>query len=177
MNFGHYTTRGAALAVDLVNALKEHGMRNRPSVLSPQAAWHPDSAERLRDIAVRLRVAFTADDVAEGADAVNELLASLPLTPRLSGHDEQPAHLHYAPRDADPVTRLACNATMAVAAVISEHGISRLNLCAASACGTAFVDTSRNGRRRFCSTACANRVHVAAHRRRAQLERDQMSGP
>ena len=30
------------------------------------------------------------------------------------------------------------------------------------------VDTSRNGRRRFCSLACANRVNVAAHRARAE---------
>ena len=28
------------------------------------------------------------------------------------------------------------------------------------------VDTSRNGRRRYCSTRCANRVYVAEHRER-----------
>ncbi|WP_218158630.1 CGNR zinc finger domain-containing protein [Streptosporangium canum] len=33
-------------------------------------------------------------------------------------------------------------------------------------CDVAYVDTSRNGRRRFCSTRCSNRVYVADHRRR-----------
>jgi predicted RNA-binding Zn ribbon-like protein len=30
-----------------------------------------------------------------------------------------------------------------------------------------FVDTSKNGRRRFCSTRCQSRVKAAAHRSRA----------
>ncbi|WP_456236959.1 CGNR zinc finger domain-containing protein [Actinomadura physcomitrii] len=30
-----------------------------------------------------------------------------------------------------------------------------------------YVDTSRNGKRRFCSTACQNRVKTAAFRARA----------
>ncbi|MDP9841773.1 CGNR zinc finger domain-containing protein [Streptosporangium lutulentum] len=33
-------------------------------------------------------------------------------------------------------------------------------------CGMAYVDTSRNGRRRFRTTRCANRVYVADHRSR-----------
>ncbi|MEO3867710.1 CGNR zinc finger domain-containing protein [Nonomuraea sp. B12E4] len=33
-------------------------------------------------------------------------------------------------------------------------------------CQVVYVDTSRNGRRRFCSPGCANRVNVAAHRAR-----------
>ncbi|GAA5119647.1 CGNR zinc finger domain-containing protein [Pseudonocardia adelaidensis] len=36
-------------------------------------------------------------------------------------------------------------------------------------CGTVFVDTSRNGRRRFCSARCANSTHVADHRKRRRL--------
>ncbi|HLU95849.1 MAG TPA: CGNR zinc finger domain-containing protein, partial [Thermobifida alba] len=42
-----------------------------------------------------------------------------------------------------------------------------LGCCARDGCRTVFVDTSRNGRRRFCSVTCANRVNVAAHRARA----------
>ncbi|MGY4099847.1 CGNR zinc finger domain-containing protein [Nocardia sp. R16R-3T] len=48
-------------------------------------------------------------------------------------------------------------------------------------CGSVFVDTSRNGRRRFCSTRCSNRVHVAQHRGADRLgigqprSRDQLS--
>ena len=44
----------------------------------------------------------------------------------------------------------------------------RLHQCEAEVCGTFFVDTSRAGRRRWCSSAtCGNRVRVAAHRDRA----------
>ncbi|MFC6935784.1 CGNR zinc finger domain-containing protein [Actinomadura yumaensis] len=35
-------------------------------------------------------------------------------------------------------------------------------------CDRVYVDTSRNGTRRFCSTACQNRVKTAAFRARAQ---------
>ncbi|GAA3859468.1 CGNR zinc finger domain-containing protein [Saccharothrix violaceirubra] len=44
----------------------------------------------------------------------------------------------------------------------------RLHQCEAEVCGSYFVDTSRAGRRRWCSSAtCGNRVRVAAHRSRA----------
>lgn len=36
--------------------------------------------------------------------------------------------------------------------------------CRRDGCGTAFLDTSRNGLRRFCSLRCANQVNVASHR-------------
>lgn len=167
MEFGHYTTQGATLAADLVNALQGNGMRQRPAVMPAAAEWTAATADRLRDVAEHLRQAFTADDDAEAAATLNDLLSNLPITPRLSTHDGKPAHLHYAPDEADAVTRIACNATMAVTTIISEHGVGRLSLCASPSCSTAFVDTSRNGQRRFCAPACANRTHVAAHRRRA----------
>lgn len=167
MEFGHYTTQGAAVAADLVNALQSDGMHDRPAALPAAAEWTTASATRLRDVAGHLRRAFATDDHAEAAAALNDLLSDLPITPRLSTHDGRPAHLHYAPPDSDPVLRIVCNAAMAVTAIISEHGVGRVGLCASPSCRTAFVDTSRNGRRRFCSPACANRTHVAAHRRRS----------
>jgi predicted RNA-binding Zn ribbon-like protein len=33
-------------------------------------------------------------------------------------------------------------------------------------CAVAFTDSSRNGRRKFCSVRCANQVNVARHRGR-----------
>ena len=47
------------------------------------------------------------------------------------------------------------------------HGAGeRLRACGRAGCGVVFVDTSRNGRRRFCSVRCANQVNVANHRLR-----------
>lgn len=43
----------------------------------------------------------------------------------------------------------------------------RLHQCEAENCGSFFLDTSRAGRRRWCSaTSCGNRARVAAHRQR-----------
>lgn len=48
----------------------------------------------------------------------------------------------------------------------------RLKRCEGSRCALLFVDTSRSGRRRWCSMErCGNRAKVAAHRRRRK-ERD-----
>jgi len=44
----------------------------------------------------------------------------------------------------------------------------RLGVCTAPHCDRVYVDTSRNGSRRFCSTACQNRGKAAAfHERHA----------
>ncbi len=44
---------------------------------------------------------------------------------------------------------------------------ARLKRCEGSRCALLFVDTSRSGRRRWCSMErCGNRAKVAAHRRR-----------
>lgn len=42
----------------------------------------------------------------------------------------------------------------------------RLGVCTAERCDRVYVDTSKNGTRRFCSTACQNRVKAAAFRAR-----------
>jgi predicted RNA-binding Zn ribbon-like protein len=42
----------------------------------------------------------------------------------------------------------------------------RLGICSAPSCDRVFVDTSRNGTKRFCTTACQNRVKAAAFRAR-----------
>ncbi|WP_222440972.1 CGNR zinc finger domain-containing protein [Streptomyces sp. BK340] len=40
----------------------------------------------------------------------------------------------------------------------------RLGVCALDSCRTAFADTSRNGRRAYCSARCANTDAVRRHR-------------
>ena len=42
----------------------------------------------------------------------------------------------------------------------------RLGVCTAPRCDRVYVDTSRNGTRRYCSTSCQNRVKTAAFRAR-----------
>ncbi|AXT86973.1 hypothetical protein C6I20_15860 [Aeromicrobium sp. A1-2] len=40
----------------------------------------------------------------------------------------------------------------------------RLGVCGAPGCTTAFIDTSRNGRRAYCTARCGNAVAVRRHR-------------
>jgi predicted RNA-binding Zn ribbon-like protein len=51
--------------------------------------------------------------------------------------------------------------------VLGGARAARLKRCEGSRCSLLFVDTSRSGRRRWCSMErCGNRAKVAAHRRR-----------
>lgn len=53
------------------------------------------------------------------------------------------------------------------AEILAEGRHARLHVCANPACGLFFYDTSRTGRRRWCSMArCGNRHKVAAFARR-----------
>ena len=54
---------------------------------------------------------------------------------------------------------------MALTALVKDE-LSRLSVCADDTCGGLVLDLSRNRSRRYCSTACGNRVAVAAYRAR-----------
>lgn len=89
-----------------------------------------------------------------------------PISVRID--DDSPDRLVVIPGE-DPGTtdsvlhRIAADA----ASVTTGAPASRLRQCAAHTCGTFFLDTSRAGNRKWCSSAsCGNRVRVAAHRDR-----------
>lgn len=119
----------------------------------------------LADLAVlaeELAAVFGGPDPRE---EVNRLLARVELRPHLTDHDDRGHHLHYEAATAGLVERVRANTLMGLAVLLcDEH--ERIGTCDAERCERAWVDTSRNARRRFCSTACANRTHVAAHRAR-----------
>ena len=62
--------------------------------------------------------------------------------------------------------RYAANAVMGLAVLVTQLGLDRLGICAAAGCRNAFVDTSTNRSRRYCSDRCATRANVAAYRAR-----------
>ena len=53
---------------------------------------------------------------------------------------------------------------LACAVVLGGDLYDRLGVCTAPRCDRVYVDTSRNGTRRYCSTSCQNRVKTAAFR-------------
>jgi predicted RNA-binding Zn ribbon-like protein len=115
----------------------------------------------------RLSPAFGERDLDTLVGVVNGLLADSASRPYISRHHGRPPHIHYAHEDDDAVTRTRAFTAAGVAHVLCLDP-ARLGRCDNDGCDVVYVDTSRNGRRRFCSTRCATRVHVADHRSRVQ---------
>jgi predicted RNA-binding Zn ribbon-like protein len=134
-------------------------------VHEPTVSWRQVRA--LEPWAGCLRTVFEADTEAERAQRADALLLAADCRPRLVRHaDGMPFHLHYAPVRAGLAARVRALTAGGLAHVIDDGSGFRLRVCQRAGCGTAFLDVSRNGRRRFCSLRCANQVNVANHRLR-----------
>ncbi len=175
VHFNHYGGTAAQLAAALVNAPAT--VAGYQAVVDeytqPTSAVSTEHAAALADWADRLRAVFAnpgpdpdrADpDLDRRVDAINALLAVAASRPFVSRHDGLAPHLHYAGVADDIVTRLRARTAAGLAHLLCEDGPDRFGCCRRAGCGAVFVDTSRNGRRRFCSLRCANRVRVAEHR-------------
>ncbi|WP_406674145.1 CGNR zinc finger domain-containing protein [Nonomuraea sp. N2-4H] len=128
----------------------------------------PAELRRLRD---ELAAVFgAAGDERAVAARLNALLERYPVRPQLTDHDGSGWHLHLA---EDP----AATAVMGLAAVVAELGVDRLGRCQDARCGRAFLDTSSNRSRRYCSARCASRANVAAYRARRREGVLPTSGP
>jgi predicted RNA-binding Zn ribbon-like protein len=170
MQFNTYTAAGATIACWLANNPEPH-----PAALAEVLAGHdvhepvPTAAQAraLRSWACRLRAIFDAEALAEKAAQADALLVTARCTPRLVSHGRgHPYHLHYAPVQTDLASRVKALTAAGLAHLIDGGSGGRLRSCQRAGCGTAFIDTSRNGRRKFCSVRCANQVNVARHRAR-----------
>jgi predicted RNA-binding Zn ribbon-like protein len=175
VDFDRYANTAGELAADLVNLLvvdEEAPAADEGAVRALLDAYDLDlqvataPMEEYRDLARRLHAVFAAPNLDAAVVRLNDLLAATPMAPRISTHGDRGPHLHVEPRDASTVQRLRANCLMGLAAVLCDGGRLRLGTCDADGCGKVFVDTSRNARRRFCSTRCSTRHHVAAHRAR-----------
>ena len=130
----------------------------------------------LRPLRDRLRAVFEAVDAGrprQAVDRLNALLVDHPIRPQISGHDDSDWHLHLTER-GDVAARYAANAVMGLAVLVTQLGLDRLGICAAAGCRNAFVDTSTNRSRRYCSDRCATserRGLPRAQSSRAQLPR------
>jgi predicted RNA-binding Zn ribbon-like protein len=122
-----------------------------------------------------LRAEFTQvfSAAAEGDDAgaarlLNALLIRHPVHPELVRHDGPRWHMHLT--DGGSVAdRYAAAATIGLATVVTEYGMSRLGICAIAACQCAFIDASTNASRRYCSDHCTARATVTAFRTRGSV--------
>jgi predicted RNA-binding Zn ribbon-like protein len=102
----------------------------------------------------------------EAVDIVNEVLETANAVPRLVRHGSYDWHIHAVPNDAPLAVRIQIEAAMGMVDVIRSDETSRLGVCADDSCDDVVLDLSRNRRKRYCSTTCANRNAVAAYRSR-----------
>ncbi|MCA6093758.1 CGNR zinc finger domain-containing protein [Streptomyces sp. SCA3-4] len=134
---------------------------------------------RLRSVRGRLRAVFEAaaeGDETRAVDLLNALLMEFPVSPQISGHeyrdeDGRPKwHMHIADHAANAGATYTATASMGLAVHLTEYGVDRLGICQATPCRNAYLDTSTNRSRRYCSDRCATRANVAAYRARKRLE-------
>ncbi len=180
----------ADYAVRLVNSERpergEDGLTSAEAVrtlfgASRQAARRAGDADvtRLRAVRARLRAVFEAadeGDEARAVDLLNALLLEFPVSPQISGHGEQDAagrahwHMHLAEHAANASAVYAATACMGLAIRLTDLGVDRLGICRSAPCRNAYIDTSTNRSRRYCSDRCATRANVAAYRARKRQE-------
>ncbi|MET8616487.1 CGNR zinc finger domain-containing protein [Streptomyces albidoflavus] len=150
---------------------------------STQAARRATEADvtRFRSVRGRLRAVFEAaaeDDQQQAVHLLNALLLEFPVSPQISGHGALDAegrpdwHMHLADHPSNATSGYAAIAAMGLAFHLTEFGADRLGLCEASPCRNAYLDTSTNRSRRYCSDRCATRANVAAYRARKRRESD-----
>jgi predicted RNA-binding Zn ribbon-like protein len=111
-------------------------------------------------------VAASSGDAEEVVTRVNHLLSKYPVSPHIAGHDSQSWHLHVAERGSSVSALVTAECIMGLAMLVVDYGPTRLGICSADRCDSAFVDTSPNKSRRYCSDRCSSRANVAAYRAR-----------
>ncbi|MCG5221152.1 CGNR zinc finger domain-containing protein [Streptosporangium sp. KLBMP 9127] len=124
-----------------------------------------DALRELRDELMTVFESAAAGDEHDVVDRLNSLLIRHPVHPQISGHDGESWHMHLTEggRVAD---KYAVGAVMGLATLVTDLGVDRLGVCQAAPCRRAFLDTSSNRSRRYCSERCASRANVAAYRAR-----------
>ncbi|HET6699430.1 MAG TPA: CGNR zinc finger domain-containing protein [Nocardioidaceae bacterium] len=142
-------------------ALSGNG-RERPSVTRADAAALAAHAATMRGVFESAH----RGDVAAAAAVLNELLVHTGARPQLDTLPGGAWHVHFHGTDDGLATGWAAGCATGLALAIGSNLAGRLGVCLADRCDRVYVDTSKNASRRFCSTACQNRVKAAAHRAR-----------
>jgi predicted RNA-binding Zn ribbon-like protein len=178
-----YIDAGVLVSIDLVNELALAHAYGKPAaeaspmtVLAHVLAIDPPSVKALKkrhapgfiEFARRMRQVFAAlhlDDVDAAADRINALLSAHPAHPYLA-KEGGVWRLHHHPVDVALLPMWIAICAEAVARMIGTGNAHRLGTCDAVDCERVFFDGSKNATRRYCCTACQNRVKTAAFRLR-----------
>ena len=172
MDLGYFGD-GAQLAADLVNTHSWFSGRERLNGVEDVRAFlqsrgqsqRVNKAElpKLFALRDRLREIFAAGDGELTRRRLNALLADFPTRPQLAGDDPG---VTFEPIGSDATSWIGAHAALGLAFFIATHGPNRLGICDASDCADAYVDSSKNSNKRYCSGGCARLESVRAFRER-----------
>jgi predicted RNA-binding Zn ribbon-like protein len=179
VEFDSYVDAGLFVAIDLVNEFAgdaRPGGEADVEALARILAVDPPSVDALRaeDVAGFVDLAGALAQIVDALDTgdhdcaarrLNVLLAEHPAHPHLAFEGGR-WRLHHHSSDAAVVPMWTSICAERLAHLIGIDEARRVGRCAAPGCGRAYLDQSKNGSRRFCSTTCQNRVKAAAFRRR-----------
>ncbi|MET9881759.1 CGNR zinc finger domain-containing protein [Streptomyces sp. NPDC006430] len=154
----------------LAALLARHG--ERPADLA-EGVFTETAAAELRAAARRMAAVLVETDEDRAAGALNDLFEQYGARPRLTRHDGHPWHLHVdRGQGAGWGEWFLASGALALSQLLTEHGRIVWGACAAAGCGRFFLGTGPGSARRYCSTTCATRARVAAHRQRKRAERE-----
>jgi predicted RNA-binding Zn ribbon-like protein len=155
------------LAAWLVTHVGEAASPLLQPLTPPEGRLLLDEARRLRrDVGVLVTTYARSGTLDEGgAYGVNRFLEACPRSPRLVTAGGRPVLVERI-QSAGELAALGPIAD-AAARLVCTFAPDRIRACASDGCGAWFVDTSKGGRRRWCSmAACGNRTKASAHRSR-----------
>jgi predicted RNA-binding Zn ribbon-like protein len=172
VQFNHDNAVRVALAVELVNTWAPDGrapatleeLLHRHAILRPTVTV--GAAQQLDAWSGRLRTVFEAVGVDARCEQINVLLDAAAGRTHLSTHDGRRPHFHWAAEGDTLVSRVKAVTAGGLAVFTVEAEGMRLGVCAREDCTAVFADTSRNGRRAYCSARCGNYAAVHRHRDR-----------
>jgi predicted RNA-binding Zn ribbon-like protein len=178
---GNPKESGADLAVALVNTWDtfddphEHlvGLDDLRLFLKlvgrPQAARVADEADliELKELRDRLGRVFETRDVREAARVLNEIAEQARAVPRLERVGGDWA-IRFGPDERAITAHVGATTAAALIEIVRAHGLTRFGTCAAAPCTGAFIDRTKNRRKRYCCELCADRAAQQHHRARTR---------
>lgn len=160
-----YPAPEPAALVGVVGESLSTGGRVAPRLTRAQAAVLVGTAAD----AHRIFTLVDAGELGPAAGAVNDLMGRFGTRPQLDPDDLVPGggvQLHFHGYDDTLEVGWSAGIAAGLAAVLGSDLAGRTGVCTAPACDRVYVDLSRNNQKRFCSSACQNRVKAAAFRAR-----------
>ncbi|MER6949383.1 CGNR zinc finger domain-containing protein [Nonomuraea sp. NPDC000554] len=155
----------------VVRVLREHGETGALEV-------GDDDVRAMRGAAARLVEVFAAPDADTAAELLNDLLSAGARPPRLTSHGGTSGwHVHVDGHDDAPWGEwFLASSAMALAVLLADQQRVPGGLCASPTCRKPFLDLGGGSPRRYCSSRCATRERVAAHRSRAGQDGEHQNG-